>query len=87
MHDAGSNGGINGNSQAGTTVTGLSSATLNAQTNTGKTAGVGVIPQESVLPAGSNPLGAVYAGSGSVSSTAGTASTTSSANTIAANPQ
>lgn len=85
MHNAGSNGGIDGNDQAGTTVTGLSSATLNAQTNNGRKKSMGVIPQESVLPAGSDPLGTVYAGS--VSSSSGTASTTSSANTITANPQ
>ena len=85
VHNAGSNGGINGNNQAGTTVTGLSSAALNAQTNAGKKRSVGVIPQESVLPAGSDPLGTGYAGS--VPSTSGTASTAGSANTIAANPQ
>jgi hypothetical protein len=82
--NAGANGGINGNEQAGTAVTGLSSASLNAQTDTGANKGVGAIPQESVLPAGSNPLGSVYANSGTTSSTTGTAST---ANTIAANPQ
>ena len=59
MH-AGSNGGINGIGQAGTALTGLSSATLNAQgTNqgsVGKKGSVGVIPQETILPAGSDPL-------------------------------
>ncbi|CAK0786487.1 hypothetical protein CVIRNUC_009700 [Coccomyxa viridis] len=56
----GSNGGVNGIGQAGTALTGLSSATLNAQgTNqgsVGKKGSVGVIPQETILPAGSDPL-------------------------------
>ena len=55
---AGSNGGVNGNSQVGNQVTGMSSAALNAASNTDtqNKKRVGVIPQESILPAGSNPL-------------------------------
>ncbi len=81
---AGANGGINGINQAGTQATGLSSASLNAETDTDTSSGkrVGVIPQEQVLPAGSHPL----AGSSGVpdpKNVAGTVTTSS----IGAQPQ
>ena len=79
---AGSNGGVNGNSQVGAEQTGLSSASLNAQTNTdaAKKKKVGVIPQESINTAGQ--LSSTSSTGGT--STAGTTGTAGTIGTITA---
>ncbi len=82
---AGSNGGVNGNTQVGTEQTGISSSTLNAETNTdsAKKKKVGVIPQETINTAGqlSSPTSTASTGSAGTAGTAGTIGTITAAGT------